>query len=205
MDTWRSQIDVRAEPEKVLETLTDVEACEAWSPVGFEVDGLDSGRLSAGAEVAVSGAIAGCRVRFHVEIVLADSERLVLRAAGPVEMLAHYVVRPAADGSRVDAAISVRRGTGAGARLAARATSILLGAGALKQTLARIAHEAERRHEASCTRAAQEEQAQQDECGPQGGQRPANASAAQPRLVCGAPDGGTDRLLPGLDLRRSTT
>jgi carbon monoxide dehydrogenase subunit G len=147
MSTWRSQIDVQAEPEQVLETLTDVEACEAWSPVGFEVDGLDSGRLSAGTEVSVSGAIAGCRVRFRVEIVLADSERLVLRAAGPVEMLAHYVVRPAAEGSRLDAAISVRRGTGAGARLAARTASILLGAGALKQTLARIAREAERRHD----------------------------------------------------------
>ena len=145
MPTWRSQIDVRAEPAQVLETLTDVEACEAWSPVGFEVDGLDSGRLRAGAEVGVSGAIAGCRVRFCVEIVRADSERLVLRAAGPVELLADYVFRPAADGSRVDAAISVRQGTGAGARLAARATSLLLGAGALRQTLARIAREAERR------------------------------------------------------------
>jgi carbon monoxide dehydrogenase subunit G len=146
MTTWRSQIDVRADPEQVLETLTDVEACEAWSPVGFQVDGLDSGRLRAGTEVGVSGAIAGCRVRFCVEVVRADSERLVLRAAGPVELLADYVVRPAADGSRVDAAISVRRGTGAGARLAARATSMMLGAGALRQTLTRIAREAERRH-----------------------------------------------------------
>src|SRR5437763_16164337 len=147
MGTWRSQIDVRAEPERVLETLTDVGACEAWSPVGFDVDGLDTGRLRTGVKVAVTGAIVGRRVRFCVEIVRADSERLVLRAAGPVEMLADYVVRPAAAGARLDAAISVRRGTGGGAGVAARAASLLLGAGALQHALARIAREAERRHE----------------------------------------------------------
>jgi hypothetical protein len=147
MGTWRAQIDVRADPEQVLETLTDVGACEAWSPVGFDIDDLDSGRLRAGTKVAVSGAIIGRRVRFCVEIVRADAERLVLRATGPVEMLADYVVRPAAEGSRVHAAISVRRGTGGGAGMAARATSIMLGAGALKHALARIAREAERRHE----------------------------------------------------------
>src|SRR5436305_9401062 len=96
MGTWRSEIDVRAEPERVLETLTDIGACEAWSPVGFDVDGVDSGRLRTGAKVGVTGAIVGRRVRFCVEIVRADSERLVLRAAGPVEMLADYVVQPAA-------------------------------------------------------------------------------------------------------------
>jgi hypothetical protein len=147
MDTWQSQIEVRAEPEQVLETLTDVGACKAWSPVGFDVGGLESGRLRPGSRVAVSGAIVGRRVCFCVEIVRADTERLLLRAAGPVEMLADYVVRPAAGGSRLHAAISVRRGRGGGARLAARATSILLGAGALEQALARIAREAERRQE----------------------------------------------------------
>jgi hypothetical protein len=145
MDTWRSQIDIRAQPERVLETLTDVRACRAWSPVGFDVGGLKSGRLRAGTRVAVSGAIVGRRVRFCVEILRADSERLLLRAAGPVEMSADYVVRPAADGSLLHAAISVRRGTGGGARLAARGISVLLAMGALNQTLVRIAREAERR------------------------------------------------------------
>jgi Polyketide cyclase / dehydrase and lipid transport len=147
MDTWRSQIEVRAEPEQVLETLSNVRACKAWSPVGFDVEGLRTGRLRAGNRVAVSGVIVGRRVRFCVEIVRADSERLFLRAAGPVEMLADYVVRPAADGSLLQAAISVRRGTGGGARLAARAASVLLATGALNHTLARIAREAERRQE----------------------------------------------------------
>jgi hypothetical protein len=147
MNTWHSQIDVRAEPEQVFETLTDVSACKAWSPVGFDVGDLETGHLHSGSKVAVSGAIVGRRVRFCVEIVHADTERLLLRAAGPVEMLADYVVRPAAGGSRLHAAISVRRGAGRGARVAAHATSILLGAGALEQALARIAHEAERRQE----------------------------------------------------------
>src|SRR3954468_15889517 len=98
MTTWRSQIDVRAEPQQVLDTLTDVEACEAWSPVGFDVDGLESTRLRAGTTLAVSGGVVGRRVRFRVEIVRADSERLVLRAAGPVDMEADYHVCPLPDG-----------------------------------------------------------------------------------------------------------
>jgi hypothetical protein len=160
MDTWRSQIDVRAEPEQVLETLTDIGACKMWSPVGFDLsDDLESGRLRAGNRVAVSGAIVGRRVRFCVEIVRADSERLLLRAAGPVEMIADYVVRPAADGSLLHAAISVRRGTGGGARLAARAVSVVLATGALNQTLMRIAREAERRQELSASDAQARRQA----------------------------------------------
>src|SRR2546423_243694 len=74
LGTWRAGVDVRAEPEQVLATLTDVEACEAWSPVGFEVEGLRSRRLQVGTKVAVSGAIVGRRVRFCVEIIRADSE-----------------------------------------------------------------------------------------------------------------------------------
>jgi carbon monoxide dehydrogenase subunit G len=143
MGSWSSHIDVRADPRRVLDTLTDIRACEAWSPVAFEIAGPGAARLRAGTTVAVSGTIARRRVRFSVEIVRADSERLLLRAAGPVDMLADYLVSPAEHGSRLQATISVRRGTGSGARVAARATCMLLGAGALKHALARIAHEAE--------------------------------------------------------------
>ena len=143
--TWRSQIDVSVGPEKLLETLTSVEACEAWSPVGFDIEGARAGRLRSGTKVDVSGAIVGRRVSFRVEIMRADHERLVLRANGPVELVADYAVRPTAGGSRVDAAISVDRGAG-GSRLATRAVSIMLAGGALNQALARIAREAERRH-----------------------------------------------------------
>jgi hypothetical protein len=147
--TWRSDIAVRADPEHVLDTLTDVDACEAWAPVGFRVDELESHRLRAGSTTNVSGKLAGCRLRFRVEVFDADSERLVLRAVGPVEMFASYVVRPSDRGSRVDAAISIRRGRGAGAAIAAGATSGLLAAGALDLALARIAREAEHRHQRS--------------------------------------------------------
>jgi uncharacterized protein YndB with AHSA1/START domain len=143
--TWRSEIEVRAEPARVLETLTDMEACAAWSPVGFDVDDRYATRLRTGSTVTVTGAMAGRRVRFRVEILRADPERLVLRAAGPVEMVADYVLFPAADGSRVHAAVSVAPGTGRGATVAARITAVLLGAGALTEALTRIAREAERR------------------------------------------------------------
>ena len=147
--TWRSEIAVGAEPEHVLATLTDVDACGAWSPVGFRIDDLESPRLTAGSTTHVSGRLAGCRVRFRVEVFDADSERLVLRAVGPVEMLACYVVRPSPRGSQIDAAISVRRGRGPGAAIAAGATSGLLAAGALDHTLGRIARDAEQRQRRS--------------------------------------------------------
>jgi hypothetical protein len=144
--TWRSEVAVRAAPQQVLDTLTDVDACEVWSPVGFRVEGLASRRLRAGTTTKVSGRLAGCAVRFCVDVFHADAERLVLRAVGPVEMLASYVVRPSRRGAQVEAAISVRRGRGPRAAIAAGATSGLLAAGALDLALARIAREAERRN-----------------------------------------------------------
>jgi hypothetical protein len=144
--TWRSEVAVRAAPEQVLDTLTDVDACEIWSPVDFRVDGLESPRLRAGTTVKVSGRLAGWSVGFRVDVFRADADRLVLRAVGPVELLASYVVRPSHLGTRLDAAISMRRGRGSRAAVAAGATSALLAAGALDHTLDRIAREAEHRH-----------------------------------------------------------
>ena len=151
--TWRSQVTVRAAPEQVLDTLTEVEACEAWSPVGFQVDDEASPRLRAGTTTTVSGRLGGRTVRFRVDVCHADAERLVLRAVGPVEMLASYVVRPSRRGAHVDAAISVSRGRGARAAMAAGATSFLLTAGALDHALRRMAREAEHRHNGDGTAA----------------------------------------------------
>jgi hypothetical protein len=141
--TWRSGVAVRAAPEDVLNTLTDIDACETWSPVGFRVEGLTSRRLRAGTTTAVSGRLAGCRVRFRVDVFQADANRLALRAVGPVEVLASYDVRQSRCGAHVDAAISVRRGRGPCAAMAVGATSGLLAAGALDHALARIARHAE--------------------------------------------------------------
>jgi carbon monoxide dehydrogenase subunit G len=144
--TWRADIAVRASPEEVLDALTDVDACSAWSPVGFRVDGAGPSRLRAGGTTNVSGYLAGCRVRFRVEVFHADSEKLVIRAVGPVEMNARYTVRASARGSSVEAAVTVARGRGPAAAIAAGATSALLTAGVLDRALAGIAREAENRH-----------------------------------------------------------
>ena len=141
---------MRAEPRHVLETLTSVDACQMWSPVGFELDDQDLARLRTGTRVEVSGGVAGQRVRFCVEVLRADRRRLSLRAAGPVELLADYEVRPVADGSRVDAAVAVRPRPGRLAGALARVTAGLLAGGALTKTLARIAREAERRQLTAC-------------------------------------------------------
>ena len=143
--TWRSQIAVRAEPCQVLETLTVVDACQAWSPVGFELDAPDVRRLRTGTRVGVSGGIAGQRVRFCVVVLRAEAHRLSLRAAGPVDLLADYAVRPSSQGSHLDAKVSVRPRTGRAARLLAHVTAGFLTAGALPRTLTHIAREAERR------------------------------------------------------------
>src|SRR3954462_6165746 len=105
--TWRSDVTVLAVPGEVLDTLTDIDACEVWSPVGFRIDELDSGRLRTGTTATVSGSLAGWPVRFYLEIGRAESACLLLRAAGRGEMLARYNVRPAGLGSHVDAEISV--------------------------------------------------------------------------------------------------
>jgi hypothetical protein len=144
--TWRSGIAVRAAPEFVLETLTDVGACRNWSPVGFAVEGLDGPRLRAGATPRVSGDLGGRRVHFQVEVLEADGERLRLCAVGPVEMVVDYAVRPASPGSSVEAAVSVRSGPGWIGTVSERLTCLLLSAGALDHALARMGREAERRH-----------------------------------------------------------
>ena len=144
--TWRSAVDVRAAPEHVLDTLTEVEAVNAWSPVDFDLGDYDPVRLSPGMKVHVSGSLVGRRIRFLVEIVHASPDRLVLRATGPLELVADYVARPAACGAHVEAAISVNSSPGLRGLVISRATRAFLAAGALSQALQRIATEAERRN-----------------------------------------------------------
>jgi hypothetical protein len=146
---WRSRVAVRADPHHVLDALTEIDACHAWSPVGFELEPPDLPRLRAGTRVGLSGGLAGRRVRFSVEVLRADPERLLLRAAGPVEFIADYEVRPAVDGSEVRAAVSVRQRGGWFGGVVARVCCGLLAGGALQATLARIAREAERRQRSS--------------------------------------------------------
>jgi hypothetical protein len=140
-----------AERRHVLDTLTEIDACQAWSPVGFEIDQPGLLRLRTGTRVAVTGSVVGRRVGFCLEVLEADAGRLRLRAAGPVDLVADYEVRATAGGSEVDAALSVQRRPGRLAAAVTGVTATLLGGGALDRTLKRIAREAERRQESAPT------------------------------------------------------
>jgi hypothetical protein len=77
-----------------------------------------------------------------VEVFAADEERLALRACGPIDLDVEYRLRAVPAGSEVRASIAVR-GDGLTGRVLAQATGALLGAGALRTAMARIAREAE--------------------------------------------------------------
>ncbi|WP_445147721.1 hypothetical protein [Baekduia sp. Peel2402] len=143
MSTWTEQLTAQAAPAAVLDVLTDPGACERWAPVPFETD--DRGmRLRTGSRTRVEGRLAGRRVGFDVEVISADEEGLALRASGPIDLDVVYRLRPLSCGraSEVSASVAVR-GDGLTGRVLAQATGALLGAGALRTAVARIAREAE--------------------------------------------------------------
>jgi hypothetical protein len=139
MGTWNTSATLDGRPEAVLDVLTDPDACERWSPVAFEVDGLR--RLAAGSRARVGGSIVGKRVEFDVEILHADDRRLALRAQGPIEIEARYDARPCGASTCLDAEVSVRSRGGLLGRVMVGAADGLLAAGALDAALRRIADE----------------------------------------------------------------
>jgi hypothetical protein len=142
MSTWTEQLTAQAEPAAVLDVLTDPDACGRWAPVPFDVDDDRRARLRAGSRTRVEGRLAGRRVGFDVEVLAADEERLALRACGPIDLDVEYRLRAVPAGSEVRASIAVR-GDGLAGRVLAQATGALLGAGALRTAMTRIAREAE--------------------------------------------------------------
>jgi len=144
MKTWRSCATVRATPERVIDALTDTEACGRWSPVPFALDDAQATRLRPGVRTRVSGRLLGVQVRFELETFAANSRRLRLRARGPIEILVDYALAPAPAGCAVDAAVSVRPLEARFGRVMAHSATLLLATGTLEHTLARIAREAER-------------------------------------------------------------
>jgi Polyketide cyclase / dehydrase and lipid transport len=143
MRTWTATTTVDAKPEAILDVLTDPEACRRWAPVSFDVSGLgEARRLASGSRARVTGRLAGRSVGFDVEVLEAHPERLSLQACGPVALDVAYELAPATSGSEVRASVSVRSGGGLFGRVAAEATSALLGAGLLNTTISRIAREA---------------------------------------------------------------
>jgi hypothetical protein len=141
MAEWSSCTEVDARPEDVLGILCDPEACRRWSPVPFDVDGVES-VLRAGTRARVGGRLLGRELRFDVDIVRADDRAFALTARGPIEIHARYEAEPAPAGARTRLRASVRvRGRGITGGLLSRATDGLLAAGALDQALGRIAAE----------------------------------------------------------------
>jgi Polyketide cyclase / dehydrase and lipid transport len=153
MRTWHAQTTVAAPPCEVLEVLTHPAALARWSPVGFEIEELDDTRLRSGTRARVAGCLAGRRVRFDVDVMQADPERLLLHARGPVGMDVDYTIAPALNGSAVDAAITVRGQRGMTKAIIARSLHLFLAVGGLEVALARLVREVENRYEASTPRA----------------------------------------------------
>jgi hypothetical protein len=95
MNTWTTETWVAGAPEHVLELLTEPDAIARWAPIPFELLDLDVEWLVAGTRARVSGALAGRRLEFDVEIHEADEGRLSLVANGLVSIGAEYLLAPA--------------------------------------------------------------------------------------------------------------
>ena len=153
MAQWTTSTQANARPEHVLDVLTDPDAIRLWSPIDFDVEDLipdASGgypchgvRLEAGTTARVSGKLAGVRVGFDIEVHAADEDGVELTAHGPIGIDVSYEIAPAAGGSEVTAAVSLRRGGGITGRLISQATAALLSAGALDGAARGIARAAE--------------------------------------------------------------
>ena len=142
MGRWSTCTTIDGEPERVLDVLTDPDACRRWAPIDFEVEGRTA-RLEAGVQTRVAGRVAGREVGFDVRILESDHRRLVLQAAGPVHIEARYDAVPVGPRTKLCASIAVRNAGGLIGRVLSGATDALLAAGALEQAMTRIAGEVE--------------------------------------------------------------
>jgi len=151
MDSWTATARAKATPDCLLEVLTHPRQIRLWSPVDFEVDDLDTRRLTAGTKARVVGKVAGVRVTFQVEVHAADAGRLELSAEGPIGLDVRYDVAHEGEESEMTASVRVRNGRGITGRVVATAATSLLSAGALDGAAGRIARAAEA---AACAAAA---------------------------------------------------
>lgn len=142
--SWSSRTVIRAHPARVLDTLTDPDACARWSPIAFSLEDDTDERLRTGTTHRVSGRLLGAPVRFHLHTLAAAPDGLRLHARGPIDLHVHYSLTPVASGCEIDARISIHPARGRVGRLLARVARSLLVAGTLDDALDRIACEAER-------------------------------------------------------------
>jgi len=118
-----------------------------WSPIDFDVDFVDGGRLTTGSSARVTGRLAGREIAFDIEVIRADEQRLLLTATGPIEIDVKYDVEPLDSHVELRAWVTVRSRGGLFGRILSGATEGLLGAGMLNAAVARIAREVEASHE----------------------------------------------------------
>jgi hypothetical protein len=140
--TWTEETWLDGTPEQVLDLLTDPEAIARWTPVRFDVLDLDADRLYDGCVARISGALAGRRLDFDVDITEASDRCLALVADGAIEIAARYVLAPTDGGCRVRAEVSVS-GRGLKGTVTAQLAEALLAAGALRASIARMGRELE--------------------------------------------------------------
>lgn len=137
-DVWTATAELDAEAEALLAALTDPDAIAAWAPVRFEVEGLAGERLSIGSRERVTGALAGMRATFDVEVHAADLDGLELTARGPVDMDVRYDFYAGGNGVIVDASVRLTARRGLQGQILGAAICALLNAGALRSALRRI-------------------------------------------------------------------
>jgi hypothetical protein len=140
MCLWQYNTTVPGSPADVLELLTEPGAIARWTPVPFEVVGLEGTRLQSGSRARVAGRLAGRSVEFDVDVLRASDEQLALVAEGPISIDVQYKLRPAGAQSEIEACVSVE-GQGFFGRVLAKATETLLAAGALRMSIDRLANE----------------------------------------------------------------
>src|SRR5947209_3496337 len=126
---WTARCEFVAAPGEVLDALTDPRLISRWAPVDFELEGLSTRRLRAGSQVRVSGAIAGVRAMFDVEVNDASEQGLELTAHGPVSMDVRYSFSQRGRMVLVDASVALRSGRGLSGQVLRSATGALLNAG----------------------------------------------------------------------------
>src|SRR5689334_15017198 len=140
---WTAETAIASEPQQVMEVLTRPCAISSWAPVPFEVEGLDSDRLTTGSKARVAGMLGGRELAFDVEVHEATEDALRLTASGPfVEMDVAYDVLPGIDAAHVHASIDVK-GKGVMGRFVAKAVEGFLAGGALNGALGQLALAAE--------------------------------------------------------------
>jgi hypothetical protein len=140
--TFQASRQIEAAPSQIIELLTDPAAASTWSPVEFELDDGAAGRLQTGTHMEVGGRVAGRRVSFDLSILEASRRHLNLKASGPFDVTACYEAQEAERGTELRASVSVASRGGIRGRLVSTAAEALLAAGALEQTLERIARSA---------------------------------------------------------------